>query len=939
MRDTPDLALNASPDDDGYLVCINGSCQTTSQNGQTLLTQWGSIGGTSASTPAMAGIMALVEQKNGAFQGQANYVFYKLAAMDSKPSCDSSTMTTPGGASSCNFNDITMGSNSDPGLPGYGTSTAEWTAGTGYDMATGLGTVNAANLVTNWANASSSASSTTTLTASGTTLAHGQPLTVQIHVAPGSGSSIPTGDVALVTDKYGNAGVVTLDASGNYSGPVNGLPGGTYNLTARYGGDGTFGSSVSAPVSLTVTPEGSAVSVHVDVIDPSTNAEVPYAGTEQYAFPLFFNVKVTAKSGQGLPTGTINLLNGSSVVLSVPLTSSGTAYVPTGSGSSYTFPVGTSAVSVQYLGDNSFNPSTSAPQQVAIQKQQAITYVGISAYDVPAGQPVLLTASIPPGFGSTLPTGTFQFYDNGQPLGSPIAIVHDSAAYAHAGYTAKLTTLGTHAITAGYSGDGNFTAVSANDSNFAYPSDFVIVPTSGAATATSIVQTPTNVTYGQSLTYIVKVTPTKPGGPVPTGQVMITGGSGIQVGGTVTLVNGQGSSTEQIDAGSGQVYAQYQGDSNYAPSTSPIITTTVARFTPPVSLTTTAPYVLSGQQTSLNVVVTGYSFGQYGYNQPQGTVQFFTALNGGSPQAIAPPMNVSGVQPQMDVGVSIRATLQPGTNVVTAHYSGSQDFNPVTTAPVTIVVTNPDFTVSSDPSTLTISAGGSTTDALTVTPILGFSGAVSLSCASGLPAGTTCSFSPSALQAGGGQTNLTVTMQGPLTDQASSKGMGWATVGEMCGVVGLFFVGFANRRKKTLAMLLAFVVAFGFLSGCGGNGIQSSTVVVLESSQPKVASGNPVSFTSQVSCGSKSPVGSVTFYEGTTALGNAVPLTNGQASLTLSNLSVGTHSITAKYNGDPSHMGSVSQAVYEAVTGVTALQVVATSGGLNHSLDINLTVQ
>ena len=316
---------------------------------------------------------------------------------------------------------------------------------------------------------------------------------------------------------------------------------------------------------------------------------------------------------------------------------------------------------------------------------------------------------------------------------------------------------------------------------------------------------------------------------------------------------------------------------------------------------------------------------------------------------------------------------------MTATYSGEQDFNPVTTAPVTIVVSNPDFTVSSTPSKLAISAGGSTTDALTVAPILGFTGTVSLSCTGGLPAGTTCNFSPSALPGGGGQSGLTITMQGPFSAQASNKRAEWMTITKMCGLVGLFFLGFSGRRKRTFVMILTVVAAFGFLSGCGdhgapsstvlaesdslsrcgghvapsssdvagigsssgcgGNGPPSSTVVVLESSQSKVASGTAVTFTTQVSGGDTSPRGSVTFYDGKTALGNAVDLKNGQASLTVSKLFVGTHPITAIYSGDSSHTSSVSQVFYEAVTGVTTLQVVATSGGLSHTLDINLAVQ
>jgi Bacterial Ig-like domain (group 3) len=115
--------------------------------------------------------------------------------------------------------------------------------------------------------------------------------------------------------------------------------------------------------------------------------------------------------------------------------------------------------------------------------------------------------------------------------------------------------------------------------------------------------------------------------------------------------------------------------------------------------------------------------------------------------------------------------------------------------------------------------------------------------------------------------------------------------------------------------------------------------VVLDSSKSKVAFGTAVSFTAKVSGGNKPPTGPITFYDGTTVLGETMDLSNGQARLTVSNLSIGTHSITAKYSGDSSHKESGSQALYEAITGVTTLQVVATSGDLSHTLNINLAVQ
>jgi hypothetical protein len=380
---------------------------------------------------------------------------------------------------------------------------------------------------------------------------------------------------------------------------------------------------------------------------------------------------------------------------------------------------------------------------------------------------------------------------------------------------------------------------------------------------------------------------------VPTGQVAIAGNGDIF--GTINLVNGQGSVIQQPGAGVVQVYAQYQGDANYAASTSPIITTKVSRIKTPASLTSTSHDVLAGTQTSLNAVVVGYSYGQYGYYNPSGSVQFFTSVNGGSPQAVTPVMALLPLSPPINAGASVRVILPTGMNVVTARYSGDQYFLPETTNPVTIDVSEPDYSVTAAPASLTIPAGGNATDTLKVTPILDFAGAVSLSCIRGLPAGTSCSFSPADLPTGGGKSNLTLTMQGPFTTQSTHQPAPDAST--------------------------------------------SSTAVVLNTSDPKAASGADITFTAKVIGGDKMAAGSITFYDGTMAISKPIDLGNGVASLTLSKLPVGTHSITATYSGDSNHQKAESQPLYEAITGETTLQVLAKSRTVNHTLEINITVQ
>ena len=116
-RSVPDVSLNAAGHV-GYLVQTQGALSA--------------ISGTSASSPAFAGLMALVVQKTGQRQGNANIRFYQLA----------NAQLGSGGAAV--FHDTISGNNSVPGVAGYSCTA-------GYDMATGLGSVDAAALVSNWA--------------------------------------------------------------------------------------------------------------------------------------------------------------------------------------------------------------------------------------------------------------------------------------------------------------------------------------------------------------------------------------------------------------------------------------------------------------------------------------------------------------------------------------------------------------------------------------------------------------------------------------------------------------------------------------------------------------------------------------------------------------------------------------------------------------------
>lgn len=158
-RDVPDVALFASAGElqSAYVFCDSelGPCNYSVASdaiGQ-------GVGGTSVASPAMAGIMALVLQKiGGTAQGLADPVFYQLASQENLDSCNSGTVTS---GNSCFFYDITTDNNQVPcatGSPNCITETtgdavgilSGYDATTGYDLATGLGSVNVSNLVNAW---------------------------------------------------------------------------------------------------------------------------------------------------------------------------------------------------------------------------------------------------------------------------------------------------------------------------------------------------------------------------------------------------------------------------------------------------------------------------------------------------------------------------------------------------------------------------------------------------------------------------------------------------------------------------------------------------------------------------------------------------------------------------------------------------------------------
>ena len=570
-RDIPDVALFASAGSisgSAYIICEADQTDATycsAQNPDFL-----AIGGTSASTPSFAGIMAMVVQKTASRQGNANYILYQLAAQ-SGASCTSSA--TP--ASTCIFYDITTGTNAMPcddtvpvpvncgtaGSEGIGVLTG-YNSTAGYDLTTGLGSVNAANLVNKWSSITSALKpSATTLSLNPTSsIVHGTPVTVQIGVTPTPpATGTATGNVALLSTSAIDPGVTDFAlANGSVNTTTDVLPGGTYNVTAHYPGDGTFAASDSAPVPVTVTPEGSKVAVSF-LTQNSQGFPLPFS-TGPYGSTVYLRADVSGNSGEGVPTGTVTFKDNGQTISGIPaltLNSQGNV-LPTNP--TFTFTAGTHPITGAYSGDPSFNAGTSPATSFTITQAQIPIALSLPPTGV-LGSPFTIFAG-PNGTNCGIaPTGTITFFAGSTQIGTPQTLqLSTSPGTCQINGLAEVTTgtlpFGPNTITAKYNGDINYVASTSAPGTI----DIEITTTTAVSTSASTIQ------QGQSVTFTATITQNQSGGPGPTGTVQFSA-NGINFGSAAALSGGKAQlTTTSLPSGTDTITAFYSGDSSYEDS-------------------------------------------------------------------------------------------------------------------------------------------------------------------------------------------------------------------------------------------------------------------------------------------------------------------------------------------------------------------------------------
>jgi subtilase family serine protease len=268
VRDVPDLSLNASNAHDPYLVVAEGAAF--------------GVGGTSAAAPSFAGILAVLNQylvqnkvQSKPGLGNINPKLYSMAAANA-----------PGV-----FHDVTTGDNIVPCQPGTrdcATGQLGFTAGAGYDLVTGLGSVDAYHLVTAWSGLGVS-STITSVTASPNTILPGGSSLLTATVKAVNSTTSPTGTVSFSLGAN-SLGTATLSGSGGTATASITVFGGQLtaaasSVQAAYGGSPTFTPS-SGGTTLNLGSPASTSKVVLSVTPNPVHQQAPDAGGATFAFTI-----------------------------------------------------------------------------------------------------------------------------------------------------------------------------------------------------------------------------------------------------------------------------------------------------------------------------------------------------------------------------------------------------------------------------------------------------------------------------------------------------------------------------------------------------------------------------------------------------------------------------------------------------------------------------
>ncbi|HTV06421.1 MAG TPA: Ig-like domain repeat protein [Acidobacteriaceae bacterium] len=656
---------------------------------------------------------------------------------------------------------------------------------------------------------------------------------IQISGVGGTSAAAPTfaGIMALINQKYGRQGqadAVLYPLATQFPAAFHDVTVGTNAVPCAYSASANSPNckSVTNPITVTDPNLGTATEGELSGYaagagyDPATGL----GSVDANVLINDWNSVVFTSSTVSLTSSTTSLTHGQSVTFSGTVTGSGGStptgnvaietdstepgqqaqgYATVSSGSfslsTSTLPGGTYNVWANYAGDGSNASALSPKIQMTVNPEASGIYFSVNdvatgsgygpaispgATNIPYGTQLILSAQVAPSselsaFEScqtgtsttcptfTEPTGTVAFSDNGSAINTAVVNAEGDAEY-NAPWA-----VGSHSVTANYSGDSSYHASTASAITFSITQDtpqvnlYTTVTTQSGALVggqqtvlTIQVLNSANLTSesNYNLGYSVPVAP-------PTGTVTISGfPSGVPT--SATLASGVDYSTTSAAgiatitipastaAGTYNVTVKYSGDSNYAAATTTgsiqiqsvggVATTTAATLTGSISPTT-------------NVILSGTVTGKSGDAAPSNAGGGILIYAGGYIlQQISLNIPSSGDVSSFSAVLNSQSLLQ-GSNTITVQYLGDNTYAP-SSITLTTPLSNPlsDFSMVPNTTIVPVAAGTAATDTIQLASVNGFANLVNFTCSA--PSSITCSLSPTSYTFSGGASTMTLTL-------------------------------------------------------------------------------------------------------------------------------------------------------------------------------------
>lgn len=523
-----------------------------------------------------------------------------------------------------------------------------------------------------------------------------------------------------------------------------------------------------------------------------------------YGTPFTLRVNVNASSfATSPPTGTVTFTASPQGVLGSAAVNNGSATLDSG-----VLPTGTYSIVATYSGDSNYAASTKGGVNVSV----SIVNAGLAAtlspsVSVPYGATATVTATVTLPGSSASPSGDVYAQIQGVTGAFYTATLSPNPGgnSATANIVLSIPSAGSYTVEVRCQGNQNFQCQTP-----------VLLPikTVKGYTNTTITVNPAAPQAGEPI-YITATVANAGNG---TGAYTFGGSIGFYDSGK--LIASAPVATNQATAGvslSGvrthYLTAVYSGDTNWNTSTSAAVS--VLPTILPTALTITTNTNGFNSLSGINIIFTGSVTATTNFGSgPTGYVTFFDTYNG----AVLQLGNGSPIIPNGPNASIVRQTttgLLPGLHHIYAQYTGDDNYASATSAVTTLSIS--DFSLTMNPSTLTITRGQSATVTALIGASGGFTGNVSLGCSPPGDSNSTCNISPASVPVGQSATITFLTVapratRSPL--RVSSLG-GWSYA--TGATLATLFVFVAPRRRRFLPSLLLVLVAVSLTAnlGCG----------------------------------------------------------------------------------------------------------------------------